>query len=205
MTSGISIKNSPSTLSMSSLRTLNEFGLTADNSLINYLIPEEKINSITKPQFTARQINNCHFTFVKPEPFTTKPYLVGASKRCAEDLGLNPQEFDRPLFLEAFTGNTLLPGLDTPYCTIYGCHCYGQWFGQLGDGRAMGLGEVQSSMSSQSSTGSSASNTADGSTSCSTRSTRMELQLKGCGRSPYSRGFDGRAVLRSSVREFLGK
>jgi uncharacterized protein YdiU (UPF0061 family) len=58
---------------------------------------------------------------------------------------------------------------------------YGQWFGQLGDGRAMALGEILNERSGES----------------------YELQLKGCGRSPFSRGFDGRAVLRSSIREFL--
>ena len=63
---------------------------------------------------------------------------------------------------------------------LYGCTCYGSWFGQLGDGRAHSLGEV-----------------------INEKSKRYELQLKGCGRSPFSRNFDGRAVLRSSVREFL--
>ena len=83
-------------------------------------------------------------------------------------------------FARIFAGNELASGLDEPYCTIYGCHCYGSWFGQLGDGRAMAIGEVVNGVGE-----------------------RFELQLKGCGRSPFSRGFDGRAVLRSSVREYL--
>jgi len=62
---------------------------------------------------------------------------------------------------------------------VYGCHVYGQWFGQLGDGRAINLGEVENS------------------------GQRFELQLKGGGRTPFSRGFDGKAVLRSCIREFL--
>ena len=120
-------------------------------------------------------------------------------------------EFKKREFVEAFSGNTLLPGLDTPYCTIYGCHSYGQWFGQLGDGRAINLGEVQPSPSSTDSVSSSSSDKGHNSdrSDSSNKSRRYndmryELQLKGSGRSPFSRGFDGRAVLRSSVREFLG-
>ena len=119
--------------SVAGLKGLNEFGFTIDNSLIKYLIPEEYLNSITKSQFNPRQINNCHFTYVKPEPTPTNAYFVAASSSCAQSLGLDPIEFQNPLFVEAFSGNKLLSGLDTPYATIYGCHCYGQWFGQLGD------------------------------------------------------------------------
>jgi uncharacterized protein YdiU (UPF0061 family) len=68
----------------------------------------------------------------------------------------------------------------TGYAMAYGGHQFGHWAGQLGDGRAIGLGEVQTE-----------------------RHGRQELQLKGAGRTPYSRGADGRAVLRSSIREFL--
>ena len=120
-------------------------------------------------------------------------------------------EFNKKEFVEAFSGNTLLPGLDTPYCTIYGCHSYGQWFGQLGDGRAINLGEVQPSPTSTSSDSSSSSDKGHSDPSDDSNKKprryndmRYELQLKGSGRSPFSRGFDGRAVLRSSVREFLG-
>ena len=76
-------------------------------------------------------------------------------------------------------GNCILPGMQ-PYAARYGGHQFGQWAGQLGDGRAITLGEVLCP---------------DG--------IRRELQLKGAGRTPYSRTADGRAVLRSSVREFL--
>ncbi len=67
-----------------------------------------------------------------------------------------------------------------PYAARYGGHQFGHWAGQLGDGRAITLGELISR---------------DG--------TRQELQLKGAGLTPYSRTADGRAVLRSSLREFL--
>ena len=78
-----------------------------------------------------------------------------------------------------FAGNALLEGMD-PSAACYGGHQFGVWAGQLGDGRAISLGEVVN---------------ADGA--------RWELQLKGAGRTPYARSADGRAVLRSSVREFL--
>ena len=76
-------------------------------------------------------------------------------------------------------GNRVVPGM-APYAACYGGHQFGVWAGQLGDGRAISLGEVV---------------TAAG--------RRWELQLKGAGLTPYSRSADGRAVLRSSIREFL--
>lgn len=76
-------------------------------------------------------------------------------------------------------GNALLPGMQ-PYATNYGGHQFGHWAGQLGDGRAISLGEIVNA-------------------ACE----RWELQLKGAGPTPYSRSADGRAVLRSSIREFL--
>jgi uncharacterized protein YdiU (UPF0061 family) len=78
-----------------------------------------------------------------------------------------------------FAGNRLLPGTE-PYAACYGGHQFGNWAGQLGDGRAISLGEAVG---------------LDG--------RPWELQLKGAGRTPYSRNADGRAVLRSSLREFL--
>ena len=107
-------------------------------------------------------------------------------------IGLNPEELSNPIFTDAMAGNVTLPGLDVAYATVYGCHSYGQWFGQLGDGRAMGIGEVLCT-----------EETAELQHS-DVVSRRYEIQLKGCGRTPFSRGFDGRAVLRSSIREFLG-
>lgn len=67
-----------------------------------------------------------------------------------------------------------------PYAQCYGGHQFGMWAGQLGDGRAITLGELLNS-----------------------KSERWELQLKGAGKTPYSRFADGLAVLRSSIREFL--
>lgn len=158
------------------LKGVSDFGLTTENSFLKYLNAE---STEGKQQHAPRQVYKAHLTKVLPEPVPT-PYLIAASESCAKALGLAPTEFRTLKFVKAFAGNELIPGLDTPYCSNYGCHCYSSWFGQLGDGRAMALGEVLGE---------------DGE--------RYELQLKGCGRSPYSRGFDGRAVLRSSIREFL--
>ena len=84
-----------------------------------------------------------------------------------------------PEFARVFAGNTLLPGMQ-PFAANYGGHQFGQWAGQLGDGRAITLGELVNEAGE-----------------------RWELQLKGAGLTPYSRTADGRAVLRSSIREFL--
>jgi serine/tyrosine/threonine adenylyltransferase len=115
---------------------------------------------------------------IDPEPVAA-PRLLGYSRELADDLGLDPDVIGRQRFAEVFAGNALLPGMQ-PWAANYGGHQFGHWAGQLGDGRAISLGELV---------------TADGA--------RHELQLKGAGTTPYSRGADGRAVLRSSLREFV--
>ncbi|HJV84875.1 MAG TPA: YdiU family protein [Noviherbaspirillum sp.] len=117
------------------------------------------------------------YTRLLPTPISA-PYLVGASARAAELIGLDPAEFGKTAFLEAFAGNRILPG-SIPLAAVYSGHQFGVWAGQLGDGRAILLGDVPGTCG------------------------RMELQLKGSGLTPYSRMGDGRAVLRSSIREFL--
>ena len=106
------------------------------------------------------------------------PYLVCASEAAADLIGLDPEAFERASFVEVFSGNAELPG-SMPLSGVYSGHQFGVWAGQLGDGRAILLGEAPAP---QSPTGS------------------MELQLKGAGKTPYSRMADGRAVLRSSIR-----
>jgi uncharacterized protein YdiU (UPF0061 family) len=120
-----------------------------------------------------RQVANACYTLVEPTPVRA-PTLLAWSEPMGELLGLA-----RPADPSVFAGNRLLPGMK-PYAARYGGHQFGQWAGQLGDGRAITLGEMIAS---------------DGS--------RQELQLKGAGRTPYSRTADGRAVLRSSLREFV--
>ncbi|MGH8778599.1 protein adenylyltransferase SelO [Paraburkholderia sp.] len=109
------------------------------------------------------------------------PYVVGFSEDTAALLGLDPSIARDPGFAEFFSGNTTRdwPADAMPYASVYSGHQFGVWAGQLGDGRALGLGEIEHA------------------------GTRYELQLKGGGRTPYSRMGDGRAVLRSSIREYL--
>ncbi|WON73806.1 protein adenylyltransferase SelO [Nitrosospira sp. Is2] len=126
----------------------------------------------------SRQVRDACYTRVEPTPVNA-PRLLAWSDPVGEMLGIA-----RPLSAtgpeaQVLAGNRVLPGME-PYAARYGGHQFGHWAGQLGDGRAMTLGEVLGP---------------DG--------IRRELQLKGAGRTPYSRTADGRAVLRSSVREFL--
>ena len=115
---------------------------------------------------------------VSPTPVAA-PRLIAHAREVSERLDLDPAEIAEPSFAAVFGGNALLPGMRS-YATAYGGHQFGHWAGQLGDGRAIGLGEIVNRAGE-----------------------RWELQLKGAGPTPFSRGADGRAVLRSSIREFL--
>ena len=125
-----------------------------------------------------RQVNGALYSRVPPTPVAS-PRLIAYSREMAQVLGLDAADIESPEFAQAFGGNTLLPGME-PYAANYGGHQFGHWAGQLGDGRAITLGEVINAAGE-----------------------RWELQLKGAGPTPYSRSADGRAVLRSSIREFL--
>ena len=114
------------------------------------------------------------FTPLLPEPLSA-PYWVGSSPSVAKHLGLDAAWLASPELLEALSGNRKLAGTQ-PLASVYSGHQFGHWAGQLGDGRAILLGETTHG---------------------------LELQLKGAGPTPYSRRADGRAVLRSSIREFL--
>ena len=124
-----------------------------------------------------RQIQGALYSKVEPQKVSA-PHLIAYSKEAASLIGLTPQDCATDAFVQVFSGNVLLPGM-FPHATCYGGHQFGNWAGQLGDGRAINLGEVP---------------TATG---------HFMLQLKGAGPTPYSRTADGLAVLRSSVREFL--
>lgn len=213
-----------STDSKTIFKTLEEFG-KAVNTIEKYL-QADNVELKDGSRHFPRQVRKSHYTSVLPEP-VPQPYFIAGSKSCAEMLSLDPNEFTKKSFVDAFSGNKLLPGLDRPYATVYGCHSYGHWFGQLGDGRALSIGEVYTpqsnhvednnlyiSSSNHFKPSIQTNNTTDTNNMKNTIKNAIkkecysdhiqELQLKGCGRSPYSRGFDGRAVLRSSVREFLG-
>ncbi len=116
------------------------------------------------------------FTRLHPTPMAS-PQWAARNTVLLKSLGWPQALFDDSL-LPAFAGNALIPGSD-PLATVYSGHQFGVWAGQLGDGRALWLGEADSVQGPQ------------------------EIQLKGAGRTPYSRMGDGRAVLRSSIREYL--
>jgi serine/tyrosine/threonine adenylyltransferase len=117
------------------------------------------------------------YTRLKPQGLTA-PRLLHANEDAAALLGLDPGVLGSEAFLRVFAGLDPLPGGDT-LAAVYSGHQFGVWAGQLGDGRAHLLGEVRGPQGN------------------------WELQLKGAGLTPYSRMGDGRAVLRSSVREYL--
>ncbi|MGF6712626.1 uncharacterized protein YdiU (UPF0061 family) [Luteibacter sp. W1I16] len=143
--------------------------LRFDNAFVRELPADSDTSNL------PRQVAGAAFSRVDPTPVPA-PRVVAVSPEVADMLGVSP---DRPGFADVFAGNARLQGM-TGYAMAYGGHQFGHWAGQLGDGRAIGLGEVLTE-----------------------RHGRQELQLKGAGRTPYSRGADGRAVLRSSIREFL--
>jgi hypothetical protein len=107
-----------------------------------------------------------------------RPSLVSASPMVAQLLGLDPAVFQSQDFIRYFSGNDVLPG-SKPLAMVYSGHQFGSYNPQLGDGRALLLGELEGPNG------------------------RWDLNLKGAGVTPYSRSGDGRAVLRSSIREYL--
>lgn len=127
-----------------------------------------------------RQVFDSTYSFVTPTPTNTEPTTILASNDVAQLIGLEPSETQRAEFALIFSGNAAMPGTK-PYAQCYGGHQFGSWAGQLGDGRAICLGETVNPTTGE----------------------HWELQLKGAGKTPYSRFADGRAVLRSSIREFL--
>ena len=126
---------------------------------------------------TRRQVTKACYSFVTPKQ-TAKPEIVHVSKEMATALGIEETDVTSEEFKNVFTGNTVLPNTK-PYAMCYGGHQFGQWAGQLGDGRAINLAEVEH------------------------QDKTWVMQLKGAGETPYSRSADGLAVLRSSIREYL--
>ncbi len=145
--------------------------LTFDNSFTASLPADP--SDLNRP----RQVRDAAFSRVRPVQ-THSPRLLAYSSEVLEMLGLDSAVVDRDEFVQVFSGNQTLDAMD-PHAACYGGHQFGNWAGQLGDGRAITLGEVIA------------------------QGDRHMLQLKGAGPTPYSRSADGLAVLRSSVREFL--
>ena len=146
--------------------------------LSSHETPRERIG----PQL----VKNALYTYVRPA-VTHSPALLAVSARALQDLAIDPAEVDTPRFRQVFAGNDILTWDEEtgegiyPWAQCYGGYQFGQWAGQLGDGRAISLFE----------------------TTNPNTGVRYELQLKGAGRTPYSRFADGKAVLRSSIREFV--
>jgi uncharacterized protein YdiU (UPF0061 family) len=130
------------------------------------------------PSNHRRQVHHAAFSRVAPTPVAA-PVTLAWSQEVAELLGLDAELCGSPDFAAVFAGNRVPAGAD-PFAACYGGHQFGNWAGQLGDGRAIALGEVLDRTGGH-----------------------QTLQLKGAGPTPYARTADGRAVLRSSVREFL--
>ena len=131
----------------------------------------------TDPQ-RRRQVRDACYSHAQPTA-TAAPQWVAWSADAAALLDLPAQPPSPDALVRVLSGNALLPGMQA-YATCYGGHQFGNWAGQLGDGRAINLGEIVNRAGD-----------------------RWAIQLKGAGPTPYSRTADGLAVLRSSVREFL--
>lgn len=146
------------------------------NSLVQHLVADQSIVS------GPRQVLNAHFSYVIPEK-SSNPTLVTIVPLLAAELGIDVtnQTFEeRQEMLNILAGNELIPSCKS-WALCYGGHQFGSWAGQLGDGRAISLAQISGLNGKQ-----------------------YEIQLKGAGPTPYSRFADGYAVLRSSIREFLG-
>ena len=134
-----------------------------------------------------RLVKDAAYTFVRPDPFD-RTELIGVSKAALGDLGIDPATVQDEDFKDTVAGNKILTvdgepkdGDIYPWAQCYGGYQFGSWAGQLGDGRALSLFE----------------------TTNPDTGVRYEVQLKGAGKTPYSRFADGRAVVRSSIREFV--
>ena len=126
---------------------------------------------------TRRQVFKAAYSFVRPL-IPSNAVLIHSSKQLAKDIGLEVKDLTSKKFLEIFSGTTVYSNTK-PYAMAYAGHQFGNWAGQLGDGRAINLFEVNHN------------------------NNQWAFQLKGAGETPYSRQGDGLAVLRSSIREYL--
>jgi uncharacterized protein YdiU (UPF0061 family) len=127
---------------------------------------------------TFARLPDSYHSRLYPTPLPD-PYLVGFNKNAARLIDLDSAEISRDDFAEHFCGNRMLAGTE-PLSMLYAGHQFGHFVQQLGDGRAILLGEIRNSAGEL-----------------------WDMQLKGAGITPYSRQGDGRAVLRSSIREYL--
>jgi uncharacterized protein YdiU (UPF0061 family) len=145
-------------------------------------------NSNTFPDFsnTFGQLPKAFYSSILPTPIKA-PYLIHANYTLAASLNFGQPYLSSEEFIQVFSGNQIGQG-SKPLAAVYSGHQFGVWAGQLGDGRAILLGDVETNVETNIETN---------------KAQRLELQLKGSGMTPYSRMGDGRAVLRSSIREYL--
>ncbi len=138
------------------------------------------MRKLTELEFdnTYRRLPEEFYQPVIPTPFEN-PHLVGYNADAASLIGLDPSEVYNPEFVEYFSGRRLIPGSE-PIAMYYTGHQFGVYNPDIGDGRAILLGEVRNP-----------------------RGEKWDLHLKGAGRTRYARVFDGRAVFRSTIREYL--
>lgn len=141
------------------------------------MLRQRKLDELAFENTYAR-LPEAFYSRLAPTAFPN-PYLVSFNPDVAALIDLDPDEASRPEFVEYFSGAKLLPGSE-PIAMLYSGHQFGVYVPQLGDGRAILLGEVRN-RSGQ----------------------KWDLHLKGAGLTPYSRDGDGRAVLRSTIREYL--
>ena len=142
------------------------------NDTFNKQLPADSDTSNTR-----RQVFGAAFSYVTPR-VPSHPKLLHVTAEVAEFIGLSNEDVSSTEFLEVVSGSKVYPETQ-PYAMAYAGHQFGNWAGQLGDGRAINLFEVLHN------------------------NQRLALQLKGAGETPYSRNADGLAVLRSSIREHL--
>ncbi len=142
------------------------------NNTFSNELPADKIHENYR-----RQVFDACFSYVTPKK-PSNPKLIHFSEDFLNELGLTKKEAQSEDFLNIFTGNIILENTH-PYAMCYGGHQFGHWAGQLGDGRAINLFEIEKN------------------------NKNWAFQLKGSGETPYSRNADGLAVLRSSIREYL--
>jgi serine/tyrosine/threonine adenylyltransferase len=128
---------------------------------------------------TYARLPEAFYAKLNPTPFSSSPYLVSFNAAAADLIDLDLREAERPEFTALFGGSMLTPAME-PLAMLYSGHQFGVYVPQLGDGRAILLGEATNA-----------------------RGERWDLHLKGAGLTPFSRDGDGRAVLRSTIREYL--
>ena len=199
MAAQLSNTSSPSASPGYSLRDLPKTNVFTSSLPADSTVPKPSVSHKLPrdhEDLYPRMVKDALYTFVRPE-HTQEPELLAVSPAAMKDLGIKEGEEKSNEFLQTLAGNTIVslqedgPDADIPddavypWAQCYGGYQFGQWAGQLGDGRAISLFETEKKVKK------------------APWPERYELQLKGAGRTPYSRFADGKAVLRSSLREFV--